>query len=103
MLILFGAAEYPAYARMDNQCSGMRFSTFRSGRDRKYKYKTLKFKLAGEEIAKKNVERLLAKDKENPEAFKFTMNTDYRKCLMNEFTGQGGEFESRYSIRSKEC
>ena len=75
---------------------GMRFSTFRSGRDKRFP--NLALTPAGEIVHNRHAQKSFALDDEEPDAFSFSMTREYRKELMREFIRREGvQFQSRYA------
>lgn len=74
----------------------MTFSSFHKGREAASASESVDYK--GNITPNLHVRRQLWDDKEDPDAFKFAMNAEYRKTLMREFIREDNvPLHSRYS------
>ncbi|KAI0085891.1 kinase-like domain-containing protein [Irpex rosettiformis] len=87
----------PEYPKIDfRRTSAMRFSTFRSGKDKMIP--NLKLTASGEIIHNRHALKSFLLDEEEPDTFGCSLNTEHRKALMSEFTRREGTiFRSRYA------
>ena len=90
------AVALPPLPHVNDAKRSLTFSTFHQGKDEDCPSLVVTSK--GEVVPNRHVRQQLIDDQADPSAFKFTMNSDYRKVLMREFVhGDGIPFHSRYN------